>query len=167
MIEDLNIKVDLDELERLFNEAWEIKPWSITYPTVQSGLSVSAPESEDFMEACQKWLEPARESQLNYLAACYQSTYLEKLIDSLPLKTCRWRWMVMFGKSCYSMHYDNSERIHVPLISNDQSFLLFKDPVRLYQMTPGHTYRVNTTKVHTAMNCKDTWRVHLVGCIQL
>lgn len=166
MIEDLNIEVDVSELERLFNTAWEVQPWSMTYPTVQSGLSVSTPQSEDLMEACQKWMEPAQEAQFSFLSNHYKSTYIEKLIGKLPIKTCRWRWMIMFGKSCYSMHYDNTERIHIPLISNSQSYLLFNDPTQLFQMSPGHTYKVDTTKVHTAMNCNNTWRVHLVGCVQ-
>lgn len=167
MVSNLNIKIDLPHLEELFNFAWELHPWSITYPTVQSGISVSTPNSDDYMEACQKWMEPSQESQLNYLAPSYTSTYLEELINKIPFRTCRWRWMIMFQKSCYSMHYDNSERVHIPLISNSQSFVLFKDPTQLYHLNPGEIYRVNTTKVHTAMNCSaETWRVHLVGCIQ-
>jgi hypothetical protein len=166
MVTKIDMKVDLASLENLFERSWTDHPWTMTFPTVQCGISVSRSDSDDYMESCQKWIEPIQEAQLQYLVECYKSTYLEQLINSLPIETCRWRWMIIFGKSCYSMHYDWTERIHIPIYTNNQSFLLFPETPEIYQLSKGSVYQVNTTKVHTAVNCNDSWRVHLVGCVK-
>jgi hypothetical protein len=166
MVEKLNINVDKEKLLEVFNFAFENLPWTNTSPTVQSGVSVESPNSADYLQACLMKMEAESEKQFQYLAAAYQKTYLQELISIIPFEVYRWRWMILNPKSCYSIHRDWTERIHVPVISNDQSYLIFKEETKMYQLEVGSAYKVNTMFLHTAINGHDSWRVHLVGCIK-
>jgi hypothetical protein len=64
-------------------------------------------------------------------------------------------------------HIDDSEgltedhvKIHVPIISNDQSF--FRVDGEDYVMNPGKFYLVNTTRIHSTINLGTTDRAHLI-----
>jgi hypothetical protein len=61
----------------------------------------------------------------------------------------------------YNMHADEDfYRIHVPLITNDESFLIVDN--RLWHLEVGSIYWVKVRDKHTAMNAGKTNRIHLV-----
>lgn len=53
-----------------------------------------------------------------------------------------------------------SKRIHVPIITNTDSFLTFED--RSYQLTVGKIYEINNRIVHSGFNKGTSDRVHVI-----
>lgn len=64
--------------------------------------------------------------------------------------------------ACYTFHSDSSPRIHVPIITNKESFLVFMHS-GIHHLEIGKVYWVDTTQIHSAMNGSSEWRLHLVG----
>lgn len=102
-----------------------------------------------------------RETLYNKLNPLITGTVFESIIDEFKLTRSRFMWLAPW--SCYSMHYDSSGRLHIPLITNNQCFMVFKDGVE--NLPVGWIYSVDTTKKHTAMNGSDHWRLHFIGCL--
>jgi len=92
------------------------------------------------------------------------NTIIEEYINLFKLFRTRLMWLG--PKSCYSMHKDTHKRIHIPLITNDQCFFIFK--IGLVRHIPiGHAYLINSTLQHTAINGSfEHWRLHIVGDIR-
>ena len=97
---------------------------------------------------------------VNFLNPAFKDTIFEEIIIQYNLIRTRLMWVPPYA--CYSMHKDDSPRIHVPLITNPDCYFVFKDlaPVHL---TIGQVHWVDTTKAHTFMNCSNLPRLHLVG----
>lgn len=91
-----------------------------------------------------------------------QGTIFEHVINNYKLK--RSRFMMLANKATYSMHRDNSPRIHIPILTNDQCFFIFKSG-GVFNLRPGNIYEVDTTQEHTAINCSEQWRLHFVGVL--
>ena len=84
---------------------------------------------------------------------------LAKALDVNPKG--RVRLLQVNARSCYSFHADpHPYRIHVPLITNDGSFMVVWG--KLWQLKSGFAYRVRVQEEHTAVNTGSTERVHLV-----
>jgi hypothetical protein len=92
----------------------------------------------------------------------FKDTIFEKLINRYKMYRTRLMWISKM--SCYSIHTDSTPRIHVPIITNPQCFFVFREGI-VQHLSAGSVYRVNTTKPHTFMNCSDTPRLHLIGCM--
>lgn len=165
MIEEINNNIDLEKLQKLFYEAWESSPWTNTFPTVQSAISVSKENPLDLLDACGGNFTAEKELLFSDIHEKYKNTYLEKIVEELKIKVYRLRWMILWGKGCYSFHMDWTRRIHIPIITNPQSFLICKESQEFFHLYPGKAYIVDTKKTHSAMNGHSTWRVHLVGCV--
>ena len=80
------------------------------------------------------------------------------------LNMCRSRVMKLSPKKCYTYHRDPSERMHIPLITNENCMFIVDDKVYRYP-ADGNSYLINTTKKHTAINASSEDRYHIVGCI--
>ena len=102
------------------------------------------------------------ESEYTILNPFFKNTLFENIINDYNLIRTRFMWVNPY--SCYSMHTDSTYRIHVPIITNPQCFFVFKKGI-IQHLSVGVVYRINTTKQHTFMNCSDTPRLHLIGCI--
>ena len=63
----------------------------------------------------------------------------------------RMRLMNLPSKSCLSWHYDENERIHIPIITNDGCHLVIQNSVH-HLPADGSAYIVDTTNTHTAFN---------------
>lgn len=88
---------------------------------------------------------------------------LQELFKKLNLNnTGRVRLLSLPPKSCYSYHIDgdNEWRLHIPLITNNDSFIIIDGET--WHMPIGHSYIINTSVKHTAVNCGNTTRIHLV-----
>lgn len=80
------------------------------------------------------------------------------------LKIHRTRLMRLLPHTCYSYHKDTSQRVHVPLITNENCFIIVDDILNRYP-ADGSSYLINTTKMHTAVNASNEERWHIVGCV--
>ena len=88
--------------------------------------------------------------------------YLQILAKELDVNPRgRVRLLQVNARSCYSFHADpHPYRIHIPLITNDGSFMAVWG--KLWQLKSGYAYRVRVQEEHTAINTGSTHRVHLV-----
>lgn len=104
-------------------------------------------------------------------------TYIEQLINRYS-DYYRWRLLRLDARKCYSIHSDRNAgdklnvRLHIPVITNPDSFLCFfqqlpesgKNATVWYEhLSAGNSYKVNTTGLHTAINHGLEDRYHLVG----
>lgn len=80
------------------------------------------------------------------------------------LKMFRTRLMRMQQKTCYTYHKDPTKRLHIPLITNENCFMIIEDQVHRYP-ADGSYYLIDTTKKHTFVNASFDYRIHLVGCV--
>ena len=80
------------------------------------------------------------------------------------LKIHRTRLMRLLPQTCYSYHKDTSQRVHIPLITNENCFIIVDDILKRYP-ADGSSYLINTTKMHTAVNASSEERWHIVGCV--
>lgn len=92
----------------------------------------------------------------------FKGTVFESIIKQYNLKRTRLMWVN--PKSCYSIHTDDTPRIHIPLITNPECYFLFK-PGLMYHLPVETVWWVNTKLLHTFLNCSDEPRLHLVGVV--
>jgi hypothetical protein len=90
----------------------------------------------------------------------FKDTVFEDVINKYYLKRTRLMWVDPY--SCYSMHRDNTVRIHIPIITNPNCYFVFKAG-EVIHLPSENVYQVNTTKLHTFINCSDNPRLHLIG----
>jgi hypothetical protein len=93
----------------------------------------------------------------------FKDTIFEELIIKYNLYRTRLMWVKPYA--CYSMHKDNSPRIHIPLITNPDCYFVFRNNT-VVNLTQGHVWWVDTRMTHTFMNCSESPRLHLVGVVE-
>lgn len=89
-------------------------------------------------------------------------TEFEKIIKKYNFVRTRLMWV--YPKSCYSFHADVAPRIHIPLITNEECFFLFRSG-EMYHLDNSAVWWTDTRKTHTFLNTSDHARLHLVGVI--
>lgn len=89
--------------------------------------------------------------------------YTNSVIKDLGMT--RTRVMKMAPKTCYSYHSDPTKRIHIPLITNENCFMVIEDEIYRYP-AKGDYYLVDTTKRHTFVNASFEERIHIIGCVK-
>ena len=106
-------------------------------------------EEKDFTEVC------------DFL----KGTYTEEVINIFSEKygAVRGRYMMMNWKTCLTYHNDKTSRIHLPLVANENCFMIIDEKVE--KLREGITYHVDTTKMHTAINAGKYLRFHMVFCL--
>ena len=80
------------------------------------------------------------------------------------LKIHRTRLMRLRPHTCYSYHKDASQRIHIPIVTSVNCFIIVDDILNRYP-ADGSSYLINTRKMHTAVNASNNDRWHIVGCV--
>ena len=76
----------------------------------------------------------------------------------------RTRVLVLKPKVCYSIHSDPTKRIHIPVITNENCWLIVNKEI-MHLPADGRHYEIDTTQKHTALNGSWEDRIHIVGCI--
>lgn len=92
----------------------------------------------------------------------YDLPYTNSVLDSLGMY--RSRLMKLAPKSCYTYHRDPTQRMHIPLLTNENNFFVIDDVVSRYPADGSH-YLVDTRKKHTFVNASIEYRLHIVGCV--
>jgi len=93
----------------------------------------------------------------------FKGTIFETLINQYNLKRTRLMWVGPYA--CYSMHKDETPRIHIPLITNPECYFVFRSGL-IEHLSDDSIYWIDTTQTHTFMNCSDQPRLHLVGVVE-
>lgn len=102
------------------------------------------------------------DKMFNNLNSYYKDTIIEEIINRYQLYRTRWIWLNPF--SCYSMHFDSSPRVHIPIITNQYCLFLFP-PNQTFHLETGNVYKADTNKKHTFINCSTQPRLHLIGAV--
>lgn len=95
---------------------------------------------------------------------------LERYFNWLEVPVWRSRLLGVPPKATYSVHTDREFRLHLPIVTNPQCFMLFPDEytktVLGYHLpADGSTHWTNTRTPHSMINCHETeFRIHLVMC---
>ena len=92
----------------------------------------------------------------------FDMPYINSLIKDL--KMYRTRVMNLKSKTCYTYHRDYSKRLHIPIITNENCFIIIDKEVNHYP-ADGSCYIIDTTKFHTALNASREDRIHIVGVL--
>lgn len=105
------------------------------------------------------------ETEFTMVCDYFSGSYVSDLIQQLKSRygVFRGRFMLMGYKTCLSMHVDNTPRLHIPIITNPDCFMVVDDTV--CRLEAKRTYLVDTRLKHTAVNSSAKDRLHLVFCV--
>lgn len=93
----------------------------------------------------------------------WKGTAFEELLESIPYPIGEARLMKLVPGDAYCSHADVDDRLHLNIVSNDQSYLIDLDTKTMHQLkTDGKLYLMDGGKLHTAVNFGSTDRIQLV-----
>jgi hypothetical protein len=96
---------------------------------------------------------------------CYLNTELigTQLGNLIKHYNCfRTRIMLMPPRQCYSIHADPTPRLHLPIITNPQCWMVWPHNNECHRMSVGQLYFADTTKSHTFINGSEEDRIHVI-----
>lgn len=108
-------------------------------------------------------LKIKNEQAYNIINPLFEHTLLAEYIKKY--KGYRTRIMSMPGRHCYSVHPDPSPRIHIPIVTNIQAWMIWPYQNKCYQLSTGSVYWTDTRKYHTYLNGDEVKRIHVVMCV--
>lgn len=108
-------------------------------------------------------LEHKNEDEYTNIFPSLAGTVLEKYIKRY--NGFRTRIMTVPPRHCYSVHRDPSPRIHIPLITNKECWMVWPYDKENVKMPAQFSYWADTTKHHTFLNGGEEDRIHIVMCI--
>lgn len=156
-------------------EPIDIKPLIDSYNALESGMQWSnygvkgnRQVGLQYKEDDDPWTSAVGKSKgndlsYNKLNPFFKDTIFETLINKYNFKRTRLMWVGPFA--CYSMHNDETPRVHIPLITNPDCYFVFKHGM-ISNLSIGYVWRVDTRRRHTFMNCSEQPRLHLVGVVE-
>lgn len=101
------------------------------------------------------------QSEFTILNEIYEGTVFANMIQDVNGE--RARIMHMNSYSAYSVHKDNSPRYHLALITNPNAYFIFPTLNEIIHIPDdGCLYEVDTTILHSFVNCGPDDRTHLV-----
>jgi hypothetical protein len=135
----------------------------LVFPNKGRQASIQYAVNEDVFLSSTGTLQPyRREKEYNLLNPLFSGTMFEDIIKKYNLVRTRLMWSD--PRSCYSLHYDLSWRLHIPLITNKDCRFVFPDNPEIFHLPVGGVYMVDTTKTHSFCNFSTKPRLHLLGC---
>ena len=164
LIERLQYNVNLKKLKEYLIAIEK----NIFYPklngiSIQHRKNVPAPWNLiDGLESL-KIYEDCTEKDFNVVHKNFKNTEYERIINDFNL--VRSRIMLLQGKKCYSIHIDESWRLHIPIVTNPGCLFYFPDHKEHFHLEEGKVYKVNTTERHTFLNASTEDRIHFIGCL--
>ena len=134
-------------------------------PEYDTQISLQTVEDEtDYNYGTGKLTSLNNNKEKDFIIPLFDIPYTNSIIKDLGMY--RTRVMRMHSKTCYSYHQDPTQRIHIPLITNDKCFMVIDDEITRYS-ADGNYYIMDTTKMHTAVNASWEERIHIVGCVDV
>jgi hypothetical protein len=151
----------INDIERLHEECKKLA-WDKELGDYRTQTALQSGGDGDFAEGTGTYLGN-NEHQWDKLRPDLIGTYWEKFFDEFPWKVYRTRIMIMEPRTCYSMHVDPHQRLHIATYTNKQARFLFVDPPELVEIPAnGGVFKVDTRELHTAINCGNEKRWHLL-----
>jgi hypothetical protein len=166
MIEKLSYLFDID---RLVSECNDL---ILSIGLHNNQLSLKHPESCE--ENCwhigtgsfkiEKSLAKLLQKDFTILNSELNDTYIKEVYEKITsdYSVGRFRIMCLPGQKCMTLHHDMTQRIHIPLVTNEDCLMIIQDQV-FHMPADGSAYLTDTYKRHTALNANwDFVRSHLV-----
>jgi hypothetical protein len=152
------------DLERLQAESHKLM-WQEEHQNYHQQISLQTGGDDNWF-ATTGTKQGEDEKQWDKLHPALVGTWWETFFAQLPFKVYRSRLMCMQPRTCYSIHVDDSPRLHIAIKTHRQARFIFTDPPVLRHIpADGHIWWVDTTKEHSAMNGSLEPRIHLVMCL--
>lgn len=106
-----------------------------------------------------------KEKQFDTITEMFEGTHIGEVVETLykDYGAVRGRFMLSEWKTCLTYHKDPTPRLHIPIVTNENCFMVVDDNV--IRMPFGSTYIVDTTLMHTAINASRFNRTHMVFCL--
>jgi hypothetical protein len=160
MIKSVIDTIDIKPILNSFLELDKDVVWTNYTQGKQTGLQYRV--NEDYWSSA---IGKSQGKELEYteLNPFFKDTIFETIINQYSLKRTRLMWVN--PKSCYSLHRDETPRVHIPLITNPECYFLFY-PGILCHLPINSVWWVNTKLKHTFLNCSEEPRLHLVGIVE-
>lgn len=96
------------------------------------------------------------------LSGTYFEYIYQRVQDYSSSPIGRVRLMRRAPRTCYSLHFDESPRLHLAITTNPGCYFVFPPDSALQIPADGHVYFFDATREHTALNSGNADRVHLV-----
>jgi len=110
-------------------------------------------------------LEESEEKSYHNINSKLKNSVLEELIQQH--NGFRTRIMLMPPRQCYSIHADPTPRIHIPIITNDQCWMIWPHKQTCKQLQTNLAHWTDTRKLHTFVNGGLENRIHIVMCVDI
>lgn len=166
MITPINIFTDLQALSALVAE---LEP--LFEPHGQISVTARPGAKDPIYDAIGWTPEGAKAADYSEITPPFRGTVVEELLNSLPCPFGRTRLMLLRPKTCLSIHSDSGDRYHLAIKTNPGSYLieLNDDGSGRFHHVPadGQVYRMDASRLHTAINAGRKPRIHLVACSAL
>lgn len=106
-----------------------------------------------------------KQEEFTEVCDLYRGMYIGEVIQYLydEYHASRGRLMMLDWKTCLTYHADATTRLHVPIVTNENCFMVINDNV--VRLPFGDAYIVDTKQYHTAINASKTSRTHMVFCL--
>lgn len=137
-------------------------------PSQSFQLMLQTTDHEDWHTGCGSLRDRPDliEKDFKYVQPSLRGTVIEDYLNWLDIPVYRTRIMSVKPKTAYSFHCDLTPRIHLPLITNDQCYFMFKDPDEIFHMpADGTTTWTDTRNLHSFMNGSMQTRLHIVCAV--
>jgi hypothetical protein len=170
LLYSLGINVDVDRLQDELKYILTLTQW---HPlNNQISVQYRAGDDEDIWYSGGgklgewidgKWCPFFDERDFNIINPALKGSYLDQVLNSMPVTAVRARLMRLKPKSCYSIHVDRTARYHIALHTNQHARFIFTKNNQVHQIpADGNVYFANTVLEHTAINGGQDDRIHLV-----
>lgn len=102
------------------------------------------------------------ENTYKYLQPSLKNTIIEEFFSRFP-GAHRARLINVIGKLCYGMHRDYISRAHLALKTNRNALFIFPELSKFEHIPEDKSvYLVDTTQLHSFVNCSLENRIHLM-----
>ena len=105
-------------------------------------------------------LDYQNENLYRFLNQGLKNTPLGNLIEKY--NAFRTRILALDPRHCYTVHKDPTPRIHIPVITNSESWMIWPYNNFCQKLKPGLLYWTDTRQPHTFLNGGDDIRIHIV-----
>lgn len=136
----------------------------LTTPGKTKQTSIQYADRDDVFLSATGTLQPGRsEQEYNLINPLFVNTPFEDVVKEYKLVRTRLMWLE--PRTCYSIHRDQSVRLHIPLVTNEDCKFIFPEESEMFYLPVGGAYHVNTNKTHSFCNFSAEPRLHLLGCV--
>jgi hypothetical protein len=136
----------------------------LTTPGKTRQSSIQYAQGDDVFLSGTGSLQAGRsEQEYSLLNPAFVNTPFEDIVEKYKLVRTRLIWLE--PKTCHSIHKDNSVRLHIPLVTNEDCKFIFLNKSEIFHLPAGGVYNVETTNAYSFCNFSAEARLHLIGCV--